>query len=122
MIETLKTTKGEVRFGPDRPVDAQAGSDDHGAHDDGSSHAGHNEGWALEDHACIKCLGRILYRNINNHRREYRCADCGNTGEADVDSVCACGAKIGGNAGIECLVNDRPTPDFSAQIVAGELH
>jgi hypothetical protein len=65
---------------------------------------------------------------------EYLCTNCGAKAQAsDVSSVCTCGVKVrkrnaagrsGGvmiDAGIRCLANPSPSPEFPSLFVASEL-
>jgi hypothetical protein len=81
--------------------------------------------WAVTDHVCGSCLGRILVRRAapdTDIGREFRCADCGERGPAvgpDAGSICACRHKIGNrNAGVRCVRNERQTPEIPTEIIA----
>lgn len=78
-------------------------------------------GWAIEDHVCRVCFGRILMRETFDRRRIYRCSNCGAEAEGRTAAVvCSCGIKLKTNvdAGIRCQVHDTPTPEFPSQVVA----
>lgn len=75
------------------------------------------DGYALTDHVCRICLGRVLQALDGSH---HRCADCGLTAAGDVTAVCVCGAKLRTNlgAGLRCQRKpDPPTVEAPAEIV-----
>lgn len=81
--------------------------------------------WALTDHACQHCLGRVLERVNDDGRRISRCSNCGAEGEGHDGlahpPICACGARLGKrDAGIRCVRNDRPRPGFVSEIIVRE--
>jgi len=69
-----------------------------------------SELWALSDHVCRECLGRVLTRKVGTVRQAL-CADCGREANGEPDSLCCCGSKMsdGTDAGLRCVKN----PDFS---------
>ena len=79
--------------------------------------------WAITDHACRVCFGRVLVRETFDRRRVYRCAGCGieREGRSEV-AICACGIRLktGVDAGIRCQLQNEPTPEFPAQVVAAQ--
>lgn len=89
--------------------------------------------WTLHPHICRYCFGRIL-RAEQEGSPLWRCSHCGReeTGP-DVSCLCCCGIKYkrGGrkgmksaapvDAGIRCITNPMPTPEFPAEIVASEV-
>lgn len=87
--------------------------------------------WAIENHVCLNCLGRVLSRD-NGGQRVYRCSNCGHeaAGEGRIGgyshpSICCCGARVGykkqsRNAGIRCVTNDARGPSLLSEIVARE--
>lgn len=78
--------------------------------------------WALTDHACRACLGRVLVTGSPGAKR-YRCAECGIEGEGRVQSICACGATLRGgkNAGFRCVRNPAVSAETPAEIVVRHL-
>lgn len=79
------------------------------------------EGWIITDHICRVCFSRVLMRETFDRRRIYRCAGCGVESEGRSEAaVCCCGMRLktGVDAGIRCQRNDRPTPEFPAEITA----
>lgn len=82
--------------------------------------------WAITDHACLACFGRVLERKPKDGPRVFRCANCGVEGEGRQGlthpPICACSAKLGKrDAGIRCVRNDRPRPELPSEIVAREV-
>lgn len=90
--------------------------------------------WQLESHVCRVCFARIVSRPTAAGLIEYQCTNCGAAAEgAEVSSLCACGVKIrksnsqgrhGGpllDAGIRCMANPKPTPEFPSLFVATEV-
>lgn len=90
--------------------------------------------WAISDHICAACLGRILvgrFRigsdgmpNLNAPHTDgvmvARCADCGRLEVGDESVLCCCGATIRGqDAGLECRANTEKTATYPVEIVAG---
>lgn len=88
------------------------------------------------DHLCRICLGRVMMRVDKDPRvkkriiadvREFRCANCGATGQQVVRSICCCGMKVPGmgrkdfrDAGIRCQPNPSICPEVPAEIIAKE--
>lgn len=80
--------------------------------------------WALSDHVCRCCFGRVLVRETFDHKRVYRCSNCGIEKEGRSEAaICACGMKLknGTDAGIRCQVQEQPTPEFPSQVVAAQV-
>lgn len=89
--------------------------------------------WAIQDHICRKCFGRIISAPEGTQTR-FKCTNCGYEVVADdVSAMCCCGIKYkrGGrkgskdvapvNAGIRCIRNPNPTTEFCCEIVASEV-
>lgn len=90
--------------------------------------------WALEPHVCRCCFGRIVSRVVaQTEEQEYLCTNCGARAEGHTAAVvCSCGMKIrkrnasgrsGGpmiDAGVRCMINPNPLPEFPSLFVAGE--
>lgn len=99
--------------------------------------------WAITDHLCAKCLGRVL-----TDGKVSRCSNCGEEANGSPSEICACGVRVaarcsscgrqytrkqigdkcisvgcsgtitkGPKAGLYCIANDNPTPDFPGEIV-----
>ena len=80
-----------------------------------------NISWAVTDHVCAVCCGRLLKRRVEG-KSLYRCSNCGFTRSGSLHSACACGTRIGGaNAGIRCVPNPNRGPHSPAAIVAWEV-
>jgi hypothetical protein len=78
--------------------------------------------WALTDHVCRRCLGRVLARTTADGRRLARCADCGIEAAGDHPAVCACGADLGtAKVRLRCARQAQPTPEVPCEIVAVEV-
>jgi hypothetical protein len=94
-----------------------------------------DETWALEPHICRACFGRLVSRPADAPGwRRYQCTNCGLEASAQAAAeVCCCGTKLRKatpsgrsgaaliDAGIRCMSNPAPTPDFPSVIVAGEV-
>lgn len=88
----------------------------------------------LTDHVCRACFGRVVKGrrpegNTDDHAHTWTCTNCGAEHVSRVvSSVCACGLRLkplkaGGNdrdAGVRCVRNAHPTPEFPSVIVAEE--
>jgi hypothetical protein len=82
--------------------------------------------WALTEHVCGACLGRVLEAAPKDGPRIFRCASCGAKGEGrkglSHPPICACGSKEGKrDAGIRCVPNDRPRPELPFEYLAREV-
>lgn len=91
--------------------------------------------WALEDHLCRHCFGRLVSQPIpGGDLRLYRCSNCGAEAQhTHADALCCCGIKIkkaGRNgtklgslvdAGVRCIPNPERSPAFPGEIVASEI-
>jgi hypothetical protein len=83
------------------------------------------QGWAITDHCCRVCFGRVLVRETFDRKRVYRCACCGIEAEGRTEAaICSCGIKLktGVDAGIRCGVNHDKSPEWPAQITAVQIH
>lgn len=101
----------------------------------GRTDAAPDDGWALEQHICRACFGRLVSRAADAPGwRVYQCTNCGTQASAQAAaSVCCCGTKLRKatasgrsgaaliDAGIRCMPNDNPTPDFPSLIIAAEV-
>lgn len=89
--------------------------------------------WAIQDHICRKCFGRVLSATSDG-QTHWRCCNCGYTVDGDdVAVICCCGIKYkkGGrrgsksvapvDAGIRCIRNPNPSTEFCCEIVASEV-
>ena len=92
-----------------------------------------NEQWQLEPHICRNCFSRLASQPLPGGSRHYACTNCGATADAGcADALCCCGIKIrkmgrGGkagalvDAGVRCIPNPSPTPEFPSLYVASEV-
>lgn len=92
------------------------------------------DSWRLEPHICRACFSRLVSRGADGADRRYHCTNCGlEAVAASAEALCCCGTKIRRptkgsksgttlvDAGIRCVVNPVPTPDFPSVIVAAEV-
>lgn len=80
--------------------------------------------WKLTPHVCRACFGRILVRETFDHRKVYRCSNCGVEREGkDSRVICTCGLKLrnGVDAGVRCEVNNEKSPEWPSEIVASQV-
>jgi hypothetical protein len=82
--------------------------------------------YALTDHICAACLGRLLVRAGADGRHVFHCSECGAEAEApdhvDHPPNCACTLKLGArDAGIRCVRNPQRRAELPHQIVAAEI-
>lgn len=67
-------------------------------------------GWAVSDHACRHCVGRVLTSTNAEGLPIARCAQCGATSNGEHDALCWCGQEMPGHGRVfECVRN----PDAS---------
>jgi hypothetical protein len=78
--------------------------------------------YQLTDHVCRGCFGRVLMRETFDHRRIYRCAQCGIPERAGKNETvfCCCGIKLKGgkDAGVRCKVNEDRSSEFTSEVMA----
>jgi hypothetical protein len=92
------------------------------------------DAWRLEPHICRACFSRLVSQGAGGAARRYHCTNCGlEDVAADASVLCCCGTKIRRptkgsksghtlvDAGIRCVANPAPTPDFPSVIVAAEV-
>ena len=80
--------------------------------------------WSLTSHCCRICFGRILVRETFDRRKVYRCSCCETEAEGHSEkALCCCGLKLktGVDAGVRCVVNEDPTPEFPARVIARQV-
>ena len=81
--------------------------------------------WRLTAHICRACLGRVLTRSTFDHKRIYRCSNCGCEREGRTETaLCCCGiafGKVRRDAGIRCVPNPLRTPECMSEVVAIQL-
>lgn len=90
------------------------------------------DAWRLEPHVCRACFSRLVSRPDAGGRR-YHCTNCGLEAlGAGPEVLCSCGLKIRRplkgagsghtlvDAGVRCMANPAPTPEFPSLFVAGE--
>ncbi len=75
--------------------------------------------WALTDHICAECIGRVLEHTTEDGRVIARCADCGQEAEGGHRALCACGLvlRTGKAAGFYCARNGNHEPGMNPEIV-----
>ena len=79
------------------------------------------ETWALTEHVCRRCFGRVLARTDGDGRRIARCADCALEAIGDHPTVCSCGADLGAaKIRLRCERQAQPSPECPSEIVAVE--
>lgn len=78
------------------------------------------EVWALADHACRHCFGRVLARMGEDGVQVFRCSNCGAEGREKVKTVCCCGMTLrsGKSAGLRCVINNNKTAALPSEVVA----
>lgn len=79
--------------------------------------------WKISDHVCAVCMGRVLTRKLDSGRHESRCSNCGLTGDGVPTSICWCSFRIPSGRQTQrfkCARNEKPTPEFPAEIVVEE--
>lgn len=89
-----------------------------------SAAVGDPNSWAITDHVCRVCFGRVLARETFDHRRIYRCSNCGVEREGKSElAICCCGIKLktGVDAGIRCAINPQPTPELPSEVIAEQV-
>ena len=76
--------------------------------------------WALSDHACRTCFGRVLARTDEDGTTVFRCSNCGAEGREAVKSVCCCGMTLrsGKSAGLRCTINNNKNAALPSEVVA----
>ena len=80
--------------------------------------------WQLAAHCCRSCFGRVLLADSTAGQRIYRCAQCGAQAHGEGASViCCCGIRLktGADAGVRCVVNDKPSPECPLEVVAEQV-
>ena len=103
------------------------------AQESSNSDAETQESWRLEPHICRACFSRLVSQGADGAMRRYHCTNCGLEAVAPgADALCCCGTKIRRptkgaksghtliSAGLKCVVNPDPTPDFPSVIIAME--
>lgn len=82
--------------------------------------------YQIVDHICRVCFSRVLMRDVDGSP-EFRCGNCGETGESVARSICCCGVALPGSTskkdqvvdvGVRCTLNLYKSPEFPAEIVA----
>lgn len=90
------------------------------------------DAWRLEPHVCRACFSRLVSRQAPGGRM-YHCTNCGLEAQgAGPEVLCSCGMKVRRplkgagsghalvDAGVRCMPNPDPRPDFPSLFVAGE--
>ena len=75
--------------------------------------------WAITDHLCRICFGRLMSRKLENGRLVVKCAECAAAVEGSNLDLCCCGVALqsGANAGLRCMKNDARTPEQPQEII-----
>ncbi|UIS74561.1 hypothetical protein [Morganella phage Mecenats66] len=80
--------------------------------------------YRFTDHACGRCLGRVMAADLPDGMTEFVCSNCGCCViGSDVTEICACGSRRPDGAGnlvnasLRCCVNENPNPALPALIV-----
>lgn len=77
--------------------------------------------WAVADHACRHCLGRVLQRLVRGVAVEVRCAQCGASADGGPLALCCCGAECGAlDYPLECFKNPNVTKEVPHEIMVRE--
>jgi hypothetical protein len=84
--------------------------------------------FALLDHCCSICGGRVLHRVLSNGFQQVRCAECGASAEASpnarapYEALCFCGVKLatGADAGLRCRRAVK-TPERPQEVVVAHV-
>lgn len=76
--------------------------------------------WKLTDHACRRCLGRVLMRETPSGK-EVRCAECGFSSHGEPEDICCCGITLeDGVRPYECVKNDCVTEALPQEVIVRE--
>lgn len=75
--------------------------------------------YAVREHACRICFGRILTRVDERGNQTQRCSECGTEVVGKVQALCCCGVKLknGKDAGLRCRPNPEVSPEVPAEII-----
>lgn len=88
--------------------------------------------WRLEPHVCRVCFSRLVSASLVGRKdwRRYHCPNCGATADGTTPAVvCGCGVRVpkrdgsAGStpkAGLHCVKNSAPTPEFPSLYVLAE--
>ena len=79
------------------------------------------ETWALTDHVCRYCCGRLLKRRVSPTASEVICAKCETRASGDELALCWCGKSVGTYGRIfECIQNPDRRPELPNAILVRE--
>lgn len=83
----------------------------------------HSGLWAITDHLCRECLGRLVVRMDGPEDGAYRCTVCGAGTTDAVETLCACGGRLkeGEDLGMRCVRNPKRTYEFPHEIVVARV-
>ena len=76
--------------------------------------------WRVEDHACARCLGRVLSRQTDDGGIIIRCSNCGAEAVGETAAICCCGIRRGRFDRLRCVRLEKPMPGISAEVVVVE--
>ena len=80
--------------------------------------------YRIEEHVCRVCLGRVLCRETFDHKRIYRCSNCGVEREGhDARVICCCGMKLRTSVdlGVRCIPNTDRRPELPNEVIAQQV-
>lgn len=75
--------------------------------------------WAISDHVCRVCLGRVLVRRDADGKSVARCADCGLEASGGAQAICACNTskKGGRHSWTRCVPNPNKSIEFPQEVM-----
>ena len=76
--------------------------------------------WRVEDHACARCLGRVLTRQADDGGTISRCSNCGAEAVGEPAAICCCGIRRGKYDRLRCVRLEQPMPGILAEVVVVE--
>lgn len=77
--------------------------------------------WAISEHACKHCTGRLLRRVNTDGSLVHRCAECGASAQGEHDTLCCCGIEVRGHGTVfECFRNPNVSMAAPQEILVRE--
>lgn len=77
--------------------------------------------WAVTDHCCRYCYGRVLKRRVSPIYSVVRCAKCDTEVRGDEQALCWCGQNVGDRGKIyECVRNPSVSPELPNAVLVRE--